>query len=117
MRILIYHRNWFVRSELEEFLCELKCQAHFAETIESAVTILNNYYVEAAFLEIRGVVDIGILQYINQYCQNVRAILVMENEFINVISAIKNGSYGILRQPFGLTEIQRHLPGLTSDQE
>lgn len=109
MNILFYHRNRFIREDLREFLDELNGRPHFAETIESAIAVLNSCAIDVAFVEIREFTDIGLLNYINQYHRNLRTVLVMENEFEKVILAVKNGKYGILRQPFRLAEIESIL--------
>jgi len=106
VNILFYHHNRFLPGELQEFFGEMGGQPHFADVVESAIEILNTRPIDVAFIEIQDFTDIGLLKYINQYFQSMRTVLVVENEFEKAISAVKNGKYGILRQPFGLSEIE-----------
>lgn len=109
MNVLFYHRNRFIREDLREFLDELKGRPHFAETIESAISVLNSCPIDVAFVEVREFTDIGLLNYIDQYHRNLRTVLVVENEFERAISAVRNGNYEILRQPFGIGEIESFI--------
>lgn len=109
MNILFYHHNGFLLDELREFFGDQGGQPHFADTVESAISILNTHPMDAAFVEVRRVSDIGIIKYINQYFPDLRIVLLVENDFETVISAIREGRYEMLRAPLGLGEIGRFI--------
>ena len=92
-------------SELQEFFGELEGQPHFADTVESAIAILNTYPIDAAFIEIRGFFDIGLIKYINRYFSDLRIVLLLDNEVEGVISAIRDGGFSVLKVPCGLRDL------------
>ncbi len=102
---MFYHQNRFLPDELQEFFGELGGRPHFADTVKSAIAILNTHPIDAAFVEVRGFSDIALINYINRYFGGLRTVLLLDNEIEGAISAIKDGRFGILKAPCGLADL------------
>ncbi len=108
MKILFLNNNRFIKHELQEFISDIKGKVYFAATHDEAVTILNYYPIDVFFMELKGLIEIGLIKYAHDNFKNIRIILIGDREIENAISAIKNSSFSFIQQPFGLKEL-RHI--------
>jgi len=108
MKILFLNNNQFIKHELKEFISDMKGKAYFANTADEAVAMLNHYTIDIFFLELRGLVEIGLIKYAHDNFKNIRIILIGEREIESMISTIKNSHFSFIQQPFGLKDL-RHI--------
>jgi len=109
MKILFLNNNRFIKHELLEFINDMRGKAYFAATPDEAVAMLNYYQIDIFFMELKGLIEIGLIKYANDNFKNIRVILIVESEIENAISTIKNNHFSFIQQPFGLRDLKHIL--------
>ena len=116
MNVLIVSNQKYPLSRMKEFVSKTDISVFFAMNNEQAVEVLNNNSIDIAVLELKTSSDVGLLKYINETFKNIGVILTADEVVRDVVSAIRYGSYSLLNNSFGLSELIGYFDKQTGHQ-
>lgn len=105
MNVLIINNQKYLLGRMKESVSKTDISTHFASNHEEAIEVLNNHSIDIAVLELKTSSDVGLLKYINETFKNIGVILTADDIVRDVVSAIRYGSYSLLSNSFGLSEL------------
>jgi DNA-binding NtrC family response regulator len=107
--ILFIGYETFIRDEIREFLKARHGDVYFSDTVEETLQILHSKTFEIVVLNMQRLEDAAILRYINLHYQKTHVLIMPGRQLQEVIPALADGNYDILREPFTLEELKKFL--------
>jgi DNA-binding NtrC family response regulator len=108
-RILFIGYEPPLHDEIREFLKERQGEAHFSDTADETIRIMDSGEIETVVLNMQRLEDAAILRYINLNHQNARVLLVPGRQLQDAIPALATGQYELLHEPFRLEELNAFI--------
>jgi DNA-binding NtrC family response regulator len=98
-----------LRDEIREFLTERQGEAHFSDTPEETIRIMDSKDIETVVLNMQRLEDAAILRYINLNHQNTNVLIMPGRQLRDAIPALATGHYELLHEPFRLEELKAFI--------
>ena len=93
------------REKIDDFLVSRDSIAHFAQSTQEAIHLLDEKPIKTVVLSIHEMNDAAILKYVNQYYPDKEVIVSATREFKEVIDVLSKGHYSVLKQPLRMNDL------------
>jgi DNA-binding NtrC family response regulator len=95
-----------LHDEIREFLRERQGVAHFTDTAEDTIHIMDSGIIGTVVLKMSRLEDAAILRYINLNYQKTRVLIMPGEQLQEAIPALAAGRFELLHEPFRLEELR-----------
>ena len=96
-------------SEIGEYLKGKSARSFFAGNSEEAIRIMDRFRIDNVVITLRRQEDFGILNYINQYYNDINVIVTASKAINELITLLERGKFSLLSQPLKLEDLKRYL--------
>jgi DNA-binding NtrC family response regulator len=98
-----------MRDEIREFLKDHHGEAFFSDSVEETLKIMHSKNFKTVVLNLQRLEDAAILRYINLHYQKTHVVVMPGRQLQDVIPALADGHFDLLKEPFRLEELNRFL--------
>jgi len=98
-----YENN--LRDEIRDFIHGYDGVAHFADSTEQSIHILERNKIDIVVLSLHRIGDAAILNYIDLYFPEIKVLIKATHEFDTIFQILNKGNYSMISDPFKLKEL------------
>ncbi len=105
MNILVKYRNEYIKNNLKELKLGNFDEIFLTNKEEKAIKIINEHDISKVIIEIDDLEEVNFLAYVNKYFPKVKVTILTDTYNEHIFSAIKEGIFAILEQPWNFRKI------------
>ena len=109
MKTIIFSANKYFTNEIKDFLSLYGNSFYYAKTNKEVIQLLNKLKIDFVIIDTAMYKEFKLIKYINENYKDIKIILTMSKELVDIVSTIKNGRYDLLSQPFRLSELRKEF--------
>ncbi len=106
MNVLVKYNT---KEPVDDLIQDSNKNIFFATSTEEAIRILNERKIDKIFMELNILEEINFIEYVNKYFPTVKILIITNTYNENLLEAIKNGMYSILKEPLNIKTILSNI--------
>jgi two-component SAPR family response regulator len=106
MNILIQIKSTASFAEIKEYIDCTDNEVYLSQSTSESIVFLGNYYFDIIVVEMKGLNDVGILKFINDYNPDIQVIVIANESVAEIIKVFQRLRYQVINEAIQLSDLK-----------